>query len=62
VTEAKSSALLPSLVEGLAARGASRIGNVVLPWRWFARGGGGGGKGEGDEAAGGGGGGVEGRK
>lgn len=43
VSEAKESALLPSLLEGLAARGVSKVGNLVLPWRWFGgrRGGGG---------------------
>ena len=49
MSEAKDSALLPSLVEGLAARGVNRLGNVVLPWRWFR-------KGDGDGGGGGGGG------
>ena len=38
MNEAKESALLPSLVGDLAARGANRLGDVVLPWRWFGRG------------------------
>ena len=52
MSEAKSSALLPSLVERLAARGVTCIGNVVLPWRWFGRGGGRKGEDEGAEGAG----------
>jgi hypothetical protein len=53
VSEAKQNALLPSLVEGLAARGVNRLGDVVLPWRWFRRSGGDGdGDGDGEDGGG----------
>jgi len=35
VVEAKQSELLPSLMGNLAGRATNKIGDAVLPWRWF---------------------------